>query len=94
MRKRRAIKPVSDKRKKQNAEYSVLRKAFLEEHPICQVCHSEASDQIHHKAGREGEWLTNAEFFLAVCGDCHDFIENNRAEAKIRGWLITRKPST
>lgn len=94
VRKRKAIRQVSDKRKKQNAEYSVLRKAFLEEHPVCQVCHSKSSDQIHHCAGREGEWLTNTEFFLAVCGGCHDFIENNRAEAKIRGWLITRKPST
>jgi hypothetical protein len=87
---RKPIRPVSDKRKKQNAEYSVLRKQFLEEHPICQVCCSEASNQIHHKRGRSGLWLTDISEFLAVCGDCHSWIEENRAEATKRGYLKLR----
>lgn len=87
---RTAIKAVSAKRKKQNDEYSRLRKTYLEEHPICQVCHSEASDQIHHTMGREKGWLLKTEHFLAVCGDCHHFIETNREEAAKRGFLKLR----
>jgi hypothetical protein len=36
MKPRKPIRKVSNKRAKQNAEYSKRRKAFLEAHPICQ----------------------------------------------------------
>jgi hypothetical protein len=89
--KRKAIKPVSDKRKAQNAEYSVLRKQFLEEHPICQFerC-NEPSTQCHHKRGREGPWLTDVTEFMAVCMTHHSWIENNREEAAEKGYLKLR----
>lgn len=90
--KRKAIKPVSDKRAVQNRRYLVLRKEFLEENPMCAVTGRPATE-VHHRAGREGEWLLNTDYWLPVSREGHDFIENNRAEAKKRGWLITRKSS-
>jgi hypothetical protein len=89
-RQRKAIKPVSDKRKDQNAEYSVLRLAFLEQHPLCQVCLSEEANQIHHQRGKEGPWLTDTSEFLTICGECHDRIENNREWAAEQGYLKLR----
>lgn len=86
--KRRAIKPVSDKRKKQNAEYSVLRKQFLQEHPICQVCLSEESNQIHHMNHREGRRLNDQNYWLAVGPDCHRQIHDRPAWAKEKGYLL------
>lgn len=86
--KRKAIKPVSDKRKKQNAEYSMLRKAFLEEHPLCQVCLSEEANQIHHMNHREGKRLNDQNYWLAVGPDCHRQIHDQPAWAKEKGYLL------
>lgn len=88
VRKRKAIRPVSDKRKKQNAEYSVLRKAFLEEHPVCQVCLSEEASQIHHMNHREGKRLNDQNYWLAVGPDCHHQIHDQPAWAKEKGYLL------
>lgn len=81
-RKRSGIRPVSEKRRKQNAEYSRLRKLFLEDHPICQFqgCR-QPSTECHHKRGREGRWLTDVTEFMAICRPHHDWIEVNREES-------------
>lgn len=81
------LKPVSDKRQDQNAEYIRLNRLFLAEHPRCQKC-GDPSNQIHHKAGREGEWLTYSPFFMACCAPCHRFIEDNKTEAEKLGYII------
>jgi hypothetical protein len=51
------IKPVSEKRKEENKQYSSLRTAFLKEHPLCEAkldnCTRIATD-VHHKKGRTG----------------------------------------
>lgn len=46
--------------------------------------------QCHHRAGRDGEFLLMEKFWLPVCQAGHDWIENNRDEAKKRGWLLNR----
>lgn len=81
----------SKKRVEENREYSQKRKEFLEENPICQVHNcGQKSDQVHHKKGRTGKLLTNKKYFLAVCGLCHDYIENNPLWAKAQGYSESR----
>lgn len=89
--KRKAIRPVSDKRKAQNAQYLLQRKAFLERRPSCEIerCGKPATE-CHHSAGKEGEWLLREEFWFPACRQCHDFVETNRSWAKEKGYLKLR----
>lgn len=80
------ISKIGSKRKKQNDEYSKLRKLYLDAHPFCEanlpgVCTSVATD-IHHKIGRIGENYLKVSEWLAVCRSCHKFIEENPIIAK------------
>lgn len=74
--------------------YKVERLKFLEKYPVCQaaikeVCTEEAL-QIHHKKGRIGDLLTDPTYFLAVCHQCHIYIELHPEEAKEKGWSLAR----
>lgn len=68
------IKKLSKKREAQNKIYLVLRKEFLEQNPYCQIkfegC-SNLSVEVHHSEGRIGTLLTNVEYFVATCRNCH-----------------------
>lgn len=74
------IKPLSAKRKKQNDEYLKLRKVFLSENRLCAVkldgC-KKYSSEIHHSEKRTGSLLTEVEFFVAICRNCHTKVEND-----------------
>lgn len=83
------MKKISDKRAKQMREYSKKRKLFLERHPYCAVCGGEA-DQIHHKAGRQGNMLLDEKYWLQVDFPCHRKIEDNPTWAKEKGYSINR----
>lgn len=84
--KRSPIKKVSNKRAKQNAEYSKIRLQFLDENLYCEICRKPA-DEIHHKAGRNGDRLNNVQDFMSVCRPCHQYIHANPAESRNKGWL-------
>jgi len=86
---KKAIKQVSDKRKKENTLYSCLRKQFLTDNPLCKVCGYKANE-IHHKKGRENSLLIYVRYFLSVCRDCHTEIELNPLWAKENGYSINR----
>lgn len=86
--KRTPIRRVSKKRAKQNAEYMKLRKKYLEDHTVCQVCNEREATQIHHKAGRRHSLLCEVEFFLAICFECHAYIHNHPEAARKEGWLL------
>lgn len=85
------IAKVSKKMKVRLQEYHRAKKEYLKLHPICEVllCKSRATD-IHHKAGRIGENLTNQENFLAVCRHHHILIEQNPIESKEKGYSKDR----
>ena len=85
------IRPRSVKRLKQERQYLKLRKAFLDAHPMCQVkgCGMPADD-IHHRAGRTGDKLTDISLFMAVCRPHHNYIESHPAEAKEHGYSLIR----
>lgn len=87
--KRKAVKKVSDKQKKRNAEYLKVRLGYLNEHKLCEVCAKPATD-VHHVKGRLGDNLTDTSKFMAVCRSCHTKIENNRQWAYEKGYLLKR----
>lgn len=87
------IKKVSEKKKKQDDEYSKLRKIYLDAHPFCEAklpgCTGDATD-IHHLAGRIGEKYLDVTNFIALCRSCHSYIEIHPKEAKELGFSKNR----
>lgn len=83
----------SKKRQKLNREYSKLAKAFKEAHPICQAqtiyCEGVTSD-VHHKKGKVGKNYLDESTWLAVCRQCHYWIEKNPKWAKEKGFSQSR----
>jgi hypothetical protein len=86
------IPTVSDKRKKQDAEYLKLRYKFLTEFSMCKVsvagCSTKATD-VHHTfagANRDAFYLVQSTW-LPVCRNCHDFVHMNPKIAREMGWL-------
>ena len=91
---KKRIYPKSQKRIIADKKYSKLRLKLLDEHPHCQaqipgVC-SGLSTQCHHKAGRIGSLYTDYSKFLAVCHNCHNWIEIHVIEAKELGFSLNR----
>ena len=74
-------------------EYKKVREIYLDKNPICEAnlngCGNDAN-QIHHKKGRIGNLLIDDNYFLAVCGNCHHWIENNPTESKELGFSLNR----
>jgi hypothetical protein len=74
-------------------EYSKKRAAFLALYPICQAklvgCTATTTD-VHHKAGRVGDNYLKVSTWLAVCRNCHKFIEENPESAKELGLSESR----
>jgi len=89
----KSIAPVSEKRRVAMDEYSKKRLAFLTLHTNCQArmpgCTGLSSD-VHHKAGRTGDNYLNMNTWLAVCRNCHSWIELNAVEAKELGFSESR----
>lgn len=85
------IRAVSPKRAAQNSEYSRVRTAYLNSHPICARCASEGRNapatQIHDAGGREGARLVDSSLFIGCCGPCHDWIHAHPLAAREVGLL-------
>lgn len=96
--KRSRIKPVSDKRRKVNADRRELIKDIIKERgPLCEaqipiVCTGLASDAhevlTRARAGSD-KWLLTPENILLLCRQCHTFITENDAWSKENGFLIS-----
>lgn len=82
------LRNASSKRQREYKEYGKAKKAYLALHPQCERCKNKKSDDIHHKAGRVGQWLCRYEYFAALCRECHDFCHRNPKEARKAGWII------
>ena len=87
--KRTPLRRVSKKRQAALKVYSNLRKEFLESKPICEVCTTNDSSDIHHKLplGRGGK-LNDVTIFLAVCRVCHDKIHQDPKWAEENNYLL------
>lgn len=82
------LRGASKKRQGEYNKYAKEKKAYLALHPQCERCKSKKATDIHHKAGRVGNWLCRYEYFAALCRECHDLIHNNGKEARRLGWII------
>jgi hypothetical protein len=89
----KSIPPVSKKRQGEMDKYSKLREAFLFAKPQCEaylVGCTRTSTEVHHKAGRVGENYLKIGTWLAVCRNCHQWIEEHPEEAKELGFSESR----
>ena len=86
---RKPINKKSERRTKEEREYSKLRKEFLETKMICEVegCSNQSCD-VHHKKHRSGSLYLDVTYFMAVCRDCHTYIHENPDESYEKGYLI------
>lgn len=89
----KSISPVSAKRRVEMDEYGKKRTAFLIVNPHCkaklQECTAKATD-VHHKAGRTGDNYLKISTWIAVCRNCHRWIEDNPEAAKELGLSESR----
>ncbi len=91
------MRRVSPKQAKLLREYAKLRTAYLLEHPWCQtgMCgwgtpvRPTPATEVHHKAGR-GKNLLRTETWLAVCRNCHSWIEAHPRESLALGFKVLR----
>jgi len=89
------IAKISARRKTERQIYSVKRRMFLKEKtcefPNCNKKHTEENQlTIHHKKGTNNGRLLDEQYFMAVCLEHHQYIEEHREESFEKGWLIKR----
>lgn len=88
----KSISPVSKKMQVTMDEYSKKRIAYLALFSTCQAtlvdCTGKATD-VHHMAGR-GSNHNKISTWLAVCRNCHRWIEENPEDAKHLGLSKSR----
>ena len=86
------IKKISDKQLEHLSKYRNLRNEFMKEKK-CEAklrgCTITATD-IHHAMGRVGDLLIDVSNFVALCRNCHTFIELNPDFAKKNGFSKNR----
>lgn len=84
------IRVFSTKRQAELREYRKVRDEYMRDHKQCEVdgC-NKRSTNIHHKAGRIGNLLTDVNYFMACCSECHPKkIHENPSWAREKGYLI------
>lgn len=86
--KKTKINKKSPKQKNREREYLKLRKEYLKNNKICEICKIAVATDMHHKKGRIGDNLFKD--FLAVCRNCHTFVEENPKIAKELGYSDSR----
>lgn len=94
------IKKQSESLSQAKKRYKKAREEFLSTHPCCEVkipgClipndgYNNEGIQVHHKKGRIGDLLWDKRYFLAVCANCHRFIEDHPFVAISNGWSLSR----
>lgn len=91
------IPKVSDKQKKINAAYTILRKAFLKRKPVCEAqlegC-TYVATECHHSEGRIGDKMLDDTTYVSLCHNCHCTIETQPAMAKELGLSKSRLDKT
>jgi hypothetical protein len=89
---RTRLRPVSKKRRGENAYYSKKRADFLARFQWCACAEAlfgraKRATEVHHKSGRTGTNFLDEATWLPVCRDSHLWIHANPSEARRRGWL-------
>jgi len=84
------IPQVSDKRKIENAKYTVLRIEFLgkKENQICPITGWPATEIHHTYCGKDrAKYYLDTTTWIAVSRDGHNYIHDNPKEARELGYL-------
>lgn len=89
LKRRKPLRQISSKRSKELVIYYKLRREWMENVPLCEVCGGQATD-IHHKCGR-GTYLNATQTWMSVCRECHIWIHNNPSESRNKGYICDRK---
>lgn len=87
---RSRLRPVSARRRRELAEYTKLRRAFLEGRARCEFpegCHARSAE-VHHKRGREGARLLDVDWWAASCSYHNAYAETHTGHALAIGWLV------
>jgi ribosomal protein L32 len=83
------INKVSEKKKKEDRAYYALRDVFLKNHPQCKLnlqgCFLRSTD-VHH-VHRRGQNYLNVKTWMALCRNCHEYVERHPKESRERGWI-------
>lgn len=89
---RKAIKPRSDKRAKQESEYNASVKEWKEGKECALKGYSECEGEItcHHRAGRRDSMLLDERYWMPVCLGHHIFLENHPHIAWHHGWSLSK----
>jgi len=61
----------------------------------CEICDTGQVEHVHHRLPRgigssRDPRINRPSNLLAVCADCHRYVEQHRAEALTAGWLVSR----
>lgn len=79
-----SLNPVSPRRRREDARYSVLRRAFLrldDGGRVCELCDEARATDVHHARGRVGADLLDVDHWKALCRHCHQYVSERPAEA-------------
>lgn len=94
---KKPIKKVSDKMMVAHDAYKRAKAEYLEKVPCCEIRLPGCSGcdprmiTLHHKKGRDGDLLTNQDFFCTSCIFCHDRIHGIDTKwAYENGFLISK----
>lgn len=91
--KKKAIEPLSVKRKTLQKEYVALVKAMLKENPNCSIkakgCTGKASG-MHHRQKRNANNLTDSKNLVRSCSACNLFIEEHPEHPISKKFTISR----
>lgn len=85
------IKPLSDKRKVEEAKYQLQRILFLKkpENSKCPITGTKTTD-VHHKKGRICNLLLDETYWIALSREGHKYVEEHPEWAKENGFSLSR----
>lgn len=92
---KKPMRRASKQRAAEYATYRSLKNYFLSQRPYCEMpsetgaptCLRTAT-QVHHIKGRSGALLCDTRWFMAVCQECHDYIENHKKWARQKKLIL------
>jgi 5-methylcytosine-specific restriction endonuclease McrA len=68
-------------------QYTARRRDFLIERPVCEICKTGRSREVHHRSGRTGKRLLDETEWMALCWSCHTDVHSHGAKARANGFL-------
>lgn len=84
------LRATSTKGRARNAAYAKVRPLVVaRDGGLCQRCGAVGTD-VHHKAGRVGQALTDVDHMVLLCRCCHDWCGENPAAAVEQGYSERR----